>query len=109
MLEHISVDQYYSELPPGFNWMAVLKDLAAGAKFTDADHRKLRMLAGCWPTCACGQLCRNLPRQGDGTPIDPILTLYGIDFFNFVEDMNWSHALSSFHNIEERTMKLLDL
>lgn len=107
MLENINVGTG-TELPPGFNWIAVLKDIVAGAHVTFMDHITLLDLASNWPTCACGQLCKNLPKNRDGGPADIILALNGVEFYKHVSKMNWNDALHTFYKIEERTMELLE-
>lgn len=107
MLEHINIGRK-REIPSGFNWIAVLKDLAAGAQCSWRDSAKLEALAGSWPTCACGQLCQNLPRKSyGGPPEDPVLFVEGVDFSNRISAQNWRGALETFYLIEARTMELL--
>lgn len=93
----------------GFNWVAVLKDAVAGAQITEEDQDKLRIMAGNWPTCACGQLCKNLPKQNwDNKPLDNTLASRGLTFFHCIEEQDWTKALATFYKIEARTMELLD-
>lgn len=91
-----------------FNWLAVLKDLAAGATFDGLDYQLLRARAGEWPTCACGALCRDLPKDELERPKDSLLRNLGVSFFEHVRTRNWTRALSTFHRIEARTQELLD-
>lgn len=90
-----------------FNWLAVLKDLADGMPLEEASFVLLLNKASGWPTCACGQLCRNLPRDGIGRPDDECLASYGADFYKMVQDKEWRKAITLFHLIEQRTDQLL--
>ncbi|HEX3818623.1 MAG TPA: hypothetical protein VHW03_10075 [Chthoniobacterales bacterium] len=90
-----------------FNWLAVLKDLAAGMPISRGQHGELIDLAGNWPTCACGQLCAALPRLQDGCPADDETAWLGVGFFQQVRHARWSEALRTFHRIEARTEELL--
>lgn len=97
-----------TEYDESFNWLAVLKDLAAGARFTDEQSRDLAHRAANWPTCACGQLCETLPQHGDGGPQDRVLRDLGIEFFYYIEIERWDKALTTFYQIEVRSQQLLD-
>jgi hypothetical protein len=90
-----------------FNWVGILKDLAAGSPLTQTDHRRLVDLAFGWPTCACGQLCKDLPRTMSGAPRDAHLVLLGQAFAGNIQREEWQWALDTFHRIEKRTTKLL--
>lgn len=94
-------------MPVGFNWIAVLKDLVAGAPVTQYDHQLLIQLSERWPTCACGQLCKTLPRDVNGAPKDKKLRLEGYIFDRHIEAKRWKLALKCFYRIEARTAKLL--
>jgi hypothetical protein len=97
------------QLPDSWNWIAILKDLNAGAPISNNSLRNLRVLAGSWPTCACGQLCKNIPRLSDGRPEDPVLRVLGTSFFHYIEECNWGKAIETFLKIEERTDLLLEI
>lgn len=111
MLEHIPyIDEYNTiaiQTPAGFNWIAVLKDLTAGAEWTHDDANKLSQLSANWPTCACGQMCKHLPHNYDSGPKDPILRSLGTQFYLKIVCKNWRDALALFYQIEARTMELL--
>ena len=93
---------------PSFNWLAVLKDLAAGMPISDRDYAILFGLATQWPTCACSQLCQSLPRDPTGVPLDDQLSDLGIEFYWKVGRQKWRQALATFHKIEQRTEELLE-
>ena len=99
---------FNSALPPDWNWLAILKDLAAGAPLNKRDYRKIASRAASWPTCACGQLCKDLPRTDSGVPVDHQLAVLGYYFAAAVKDRHWKLALATFHQIEARAIKLLD-
>ena len=91
-----------------FNWLSVLKDLAAGTSISIQDHARLTRLAGCWPTCACSQVCADLPRNWDKSPKDHHLKMLGLRFYHNIEDSKWTEALNKFHQIEQRVEQLLN-
>lgn len=89
-----------------FNW---IEELEACIKLEPSyeKYRKLSQKASSWPTCACGQLCKELPRYDDNCPKDRALRTLGIKFYDFIESGNWTEALETFHKIEKRTTELL--
>lgn len=91
-----------------FNWLTVLKELADGATINEESLDSLKLRAGRWPTCACGQLGKLLLREwGDAAPQDRRLRQWGSDFALDVSSRNWREALYTFQRIEERTAQLL--
>jgi len=96
------------QMAPDFNWIAILKDLRAGAPINSIQLGVLKHLAANWPTCACGQLCSNLPRHETGSPKDTALLHLGRYFFEQILEQNWSEALRAFYMIEARTTALLE-
>jgi hypothetical protein len=71
--------------------------------------------AGDWPTCAVGQLCKELPRYteeegyqySDGEPKDEILAEFGSDFAEAIGDQDPLRAHYFMTKIEKRTITLL--
>jgi len=96
------------KLPDGFNWIAVLKDLAHGAPISRSERFKLKRLAGNWPTCACGQLCDALPRSATNAPRDGMLIGLGHIFYHQIDGAEWHKALATFYKIEDRTKILIE-
>lgn len=93
-----------------FDWLKLLKAAAAGTisiPYGSTLHGQLRKLAGDWPTCACGQLCKQLPRDGQGRPMDYDTAKSGVEFMHDVAAANWSRAYARFQTIERRTQQLL--
>lgn len=96
-----------------FNWLIILKLLAAGAKLDPESSHSLTRRAGNWPTCACGELCKRLPRRNDdysmsiGAPRDHTLYDLGLKFSGVVATEQWARALAIFRQIETRTAELL--
>jgi hypothetical protein len=98
----------YNKLPNGFNWLAVLKDLAAGAVIDGNSFDTLVEMANMWPTCACGQLCSVLPRKEPyNEPVDRTLYSLGLDFCYAIEETRWTEAMDLFHQIEARATELI--
>ncbi len=91
----------------GFNWLTTLEALVAGAEISGAEYGKLLALALRWPTCACGELCKTLPRNEHGAPHDKVLQKLGSDFAGAVGFRDWTDALFLFRLIEHRTEQLL--
>lgn len=79
--------------------LAVLKDSNL--------HVELTRLAGSWPTCAAGVLCKRLPRTGKGAPCDYILYAEGLEFLFAVRIADWRMARVVLSKIEDRTALLL--
>lgn len=93
---------------PEFDWFAVLEWLCAnGNQITDGECWVLRRGADMWPTCACGQLCKSLPRAPDGRPLDDILLNLGLHFLSAIKDRDWKSALMELRWIEARAHTLL--
>lgn len=90
-----------------FNWLAVLKDLAAGAPLSDLEHAQLVSMAGQWPDCACGQLCAGVPRLPSLMPVDLRLRDLGHIFMLEIGLRCWKNAINCFRAIEKRTAELL--
>jgi hypothetical protein len=90
--------------PKKWDWYAFLSS-SEGVKYRfreEADE-----LAGCWTTCACGQLCTVLPRSENNVPLDREANILGNDFYDAIEHKEWSEAKKVLDKIEERTIFLL--
>lgn len=91
-----------------FDWLRMLRGIVAGkVKVTSSLEQQLVTLASNWPTCACGQLCKLLPRGYKGQPEDRPTYELGIIFNSCVQAGSWTGALSAFRDIEARTAQLL--
>lgn len=91
-----------------FNWLTMLKWCADNPERISRELRmELGIAAGDWPTCACGELCRKLPRHVTGSPRDAALYVFGVEFSLDVRGSYWTNAIRVFHQIEERTAHLL--
>lgn len=92
-----------------FNWLTRLEELnEKGNGYRPSDQEDLTTMAQGWPTCACGQLCKLLPKRGDtAVPEDNKLYNLGCRFYNLVCRCDWSSALDIFRQIEARSFKLL--
>ena len=91
-----------------FNWYTELEN-AIKEEPTEEKHLELLRLSDKWVTCACGQLCKNLPRNGNGQPRDEELFNYGIMFSYSISERYWFSALAILNLIEKRTIYLLTL
>lgn len=88
-----------------FNWLTFLQ--AAMQNEPSAEQGRLAWAASLnWPTCACGELCRDLPRNRLGEPLDTKLRELGCEFMFHVSACEWGNALTAFREIEARTALL---
>lgn len=83
--------------------------------------RTLKHLSGSWVTCACGNQCEVIPRDGLGEPRDEILAELGYEFHQIVNGMLDSKvakykekvefyresAIETLHKIEKRSAVLI--
>lgn len=92
-----------------FNWLTALEAaIDLGDRVSDSQHAELSEMANNWPTCACGELCKSLPRhEGSDGPKDLLLYALGRGFADEVGHRQWLEALKTFHAIEARTAELL--
>lgn len=92
-----------------FNWYKVLK-IAKGLKKTGLDILMLPYLtnkSSSWVTCACGNMCDIIPRNNIGCPFDKELTQLGGKFHGEVSDRDYTEALNTLDQIEERSEVLI--
>ena len=89
-----------------FNWIMFLKR-AIKKEPSDRECAIARRKSGYWTTCACGFLCKNLPRNHEGEPGDGQLVRLGMSFYRAIHREEWRRALSFLYRIESRTAKLL--
>ena len=92
-----------------FNWFTEL-DKAINTEPTDDKFFDLERRAFSWVTCACGQLCKKLPRRKGtrGAPEDPDLYANGTTFSQAILGKHWVYAKIVLERIEKRTIKLLN-
>jgi hypothetical protein len=105
-----------------FDWRSFLeerikeqpKGVTSVDNMTSKDIIKMRnkfkgeiKMAGDWVTCACGNQCSILDRDGDGEPVDDKLAELGSDFYYFVNDLDWKEAKTILKEIEKRSAKLI--
>lgn len=90
-----------------FNWIHKLKELVINPDITDSEHEDLASLAEDWPTCACGELCKKLPKNLSGIPLDSTLWKLGSLFCSWIALKKWDKAIEVFYEIESRTSYLL--
>lgn len=90
-----------------FNWLTWLEDACAHEPSMD-DAEEASHRAQEWPTCACGQLCKDIPRSPvNKCPEDFRLQMLGLRFSGQVDECRWRPALKTFREIEARTLELL--
>jgi hypothetical protein len=92
---------------PKFDWYDVLDRLIAGEKPTAEDRAAIQQRAGPWTTCACGQMCKILPRDSSKSPIDEQLRTLGGEFASMMNAGRYHDARKTLDKIEKRTTKLL--
>ena len=89
-----------------FNWFTEL-DNAIKTEPTAERYQYLFVMAGSWVTCACGELCKALPKGRNGQPEDPYLFANGAEFSDAVQNKDWFYAKIILERIEKKTIKLL--
>lgn len=84
------VDPYH----PDFDWFAFLDQ---DIELISRDHlEEANALADNWVTCACGQLCKALPRTAGNAPEDKELDDLGMQF---------AHAMSEVLETQSNTVR----
>lgn len=89
-----------------FDWNKFL-DKAITKGVTASEQSKAEKLAGDWVTCACGNQCSILEREGDGEPVDSELNTLGLDFNDEIHAENYRGAKKTLQAIEKRSAKLI--
>ncbi len=97
------------------NWITTLEtainDQSGYYGYGMSGNVELTELSRNWPTCACGELCRALPRaktaSGSDAPADMPLQFLGQHFYACVNRALYFKALDIFRRIESRTTFLL--
>tara|TARA_R110000822_G_scaffold27129_1_gene81254 strand:+ start:253 stop:570 length:318 start_codon:yes stop_codon:yes gene_type:complete len=93
--------------PNNWNWYAYLD---ADKEVHIEHYQKATDLSRCWVTCACGQLCKVLPKDNfTNAPIDKILFDLGVSFQDSIIYNNFSKGKLILDEIEQRTFYLLTL
>lgn len=87
---------WYEEL-----YAAILKEP------TKAEWKVMEAIASSWVTCACGQLCKDLPCHHNGSPLDDEAHNLGMKFYDYICYKRWKDAIGTLDKIEERTAYLL--
>lgn len=65
-----------------------------------------------WPLCACGSLCRVIPRMVGatgpfGAPLDSVLRVHGQDFYENIKNGDLVKARMSMNNVEYRATEVV--
>ena len=100
-----------------YDWPQIIRDLQADA-YTEYGKRDVRKAAYEWVTCACGNLCEEIPRNHLGAPEDDLLAWWGGYFYSYISDLCTAHTVRdrAFHaagarrilrGIEQRADRLL--
>jgi len=97
-----------------WNWFQYLK---SPQDIKDEYYDQACHLAGTWTTCACGHLCKELPKVKDlnvkvsgmekEAPADKDLRVLGLEFAANIQDEHYNYAFDTLMKIEQRTIKLL--
>lgn len=90
---------------PKLNWNVFLSKRKRD--ITAAQWKRATLAAWDWPTCACGALCKKLPRERNGRPKDHTLGCLGEAFAEDIEVSELVEARKTFAAIERRTAYLL--
>jgi hypothetical protein len=87
-----------------FNWNKALDNPPESGSIT---HENMCKMAESWVTCACGNICTELPRLSNGAPQDDILRGLGGMFTSAVKLCNWDCARTLLDEIESRASEVL--
>ena len=91
-----------------WNWNTFLNQKEEDISWND--WQLASNLSDMWPTCACGELCKGIPRlRHDGSPKDKILLNLGGSFCGYINGHDLENAKEIFRKIEKRTIELLKL
>ncbi len=74
---------------------------------SEEEWQEARNRARAWPTCACGEQCKTLPKDILGGPDDGLLRTFGMEFMRFIHEKDQAAALNAFRAIENRSAYLL--
>lgn len=89
-----------------FDWNDFL-ERAINGTISMGDQEYAECLANNWITCACGNLCKSIPRYKNGEPKDFILNILGSKFYTAISHKNYDEAKEILKRIEERSIELL--
>lgn len=94
----------------GMSWLTFLDHAIADPESViDTDeHEEAIELSRGWPTCACGELCKSLPRDNAGEPKDIVLFGLGIRFYGQIQRGEFLDAKDTMKAIDERTVFLME-
>lgn len=107
------MDKTYAETQgkAPFDWNHFLNRAIAG-QITVAEEAKAMQLSSRWVTCACGNQCAIIPREGDccggpGAPNDEMLKDLGLQFDYEIRACAWRAAKMTLRDIELRADELI--
>jgi len=87
-----------------FDWNKFLDN---PPKYLSTEHHIACNLAVDWVTCACGNQCDIIPRDGIGLPDDRELQRLGISFHDSIKGADFIKAKETLANIEKRSSELI--
>lgn len=93
---------------PKFDWYDVLDRLIDGEQPSESDRAEIQQRAGPWTTCACGQMCKLIPRDSSKAPLDQKLRELGGQFARLMTEGSYREARNTLDKIEKRTTQLLE-
>lgn len=74
---------------------------------TEEDWDDMYERASDWVTCACGNACAIIPRNGYGMPLDVKLNTLGYRFYNKIASLKELDALGVLDAIEKRSAEII--
>lgn len=90
-----------------FNWTEFLTK----TEYTREELDNALSLVGSWVTCACGNQCKNLPRNDFGVPLYNELKMLGVGFTGAISLMRLHNIYGSplsFLNYKNSAIKILN-
>lgn len=96
-----------------YDWWAFLRSTRKPVQ-DSVEMASIRVRAGSWVTCACGNQCDRIPRGVDhgftftsGEPKDRALSNLGVSFFDRICRRRWTEARATLIKIERRSSQIL--
>jgi len=105
MKNNIITYQEYETGEPPFDWNKMLTHALRG-ELSEEELEDMELKAGRWPSCACGNLCKTIPRR-EGSPLDTRLYILGNKFSDFVKQGFYEMAIACLEEIEIRSIEIL--
>ena len=93
----------------GFPWGEALKYMAENPnKISEHDYKWTLSKGRHWPTCSCGQLCKKLPLDIDGSPKDQEIRNLGLLLINALREKKYEECYKLYRQIAKKVTAILN-